>query len=122
MITQQDIEAAGLRQRHIYGYIDVESDPHRLAAYLAEQYASLSVEMGELAETTPYRQWKLERSSKEDTLNEIADVLIYLTNIFWALGLTESEIRKALRDKIEYNLKRHGAMEIVNPRFMPELP
>ena len=108
MITNDRLEAARIRQVDIYGLDVASMDASGFAAYMAEQVASLFVEVGEFAEELPYRQWKMVAVDNTKLLAELADILIYITNILAGLDITEDEVRRALEAKIVYNLERHA--------------
>lgn len=83
-------------------------DPDELADYVMENYAALSVELGEFMQEIGWKTWSAPRGwvNRRAAVGELVDAAHFLANVLCALDVTDNEWEESYRLKQEVNRQR----------------
>jgi dimeric dUTPase (all-alpha-NTP-PPase superfamily) len=97
-------------QREVYGRELRDAGPEQRAEWLREWFLALQVEVSELAQTTGWKPWAVREThgtvQMSKFLDESADVLIFLGNIWALAGVSGDDLAWAVEEKTARNKAR----------------
>jgi dimeric dUTPase (all-alpha-NTP-PPase superfamily) len=95
-----------------YGYSPMhEGDFEVWITYIREQTLAAFVELGEFVQDLKWKPWgKLKAfptiSERAHAIEEIVDILHFIGNLLYALGVTDEELSREYANKMEVNRSR----------------
>ena len=78
--------------------------------YLSQMLLGLSAEVGELIQECDWKYWRETAEIDISLLNEIGDIMIFLSNICGIYGFTGDDLAAAIYRKYRRNIDRDSAV------------
>jgi len=101
-------------QRLSYGRDIDEMEFESWITYVREQTLAAFVELGEFIQKLRWKPWGKVKSppddwEREEIIEEIVDVLHFIANDLYALGVSDEELSTAYKKKMDKNRERMAA-------------
>lgn len=107
------LEQTAELQQSTYGYDpSQEEDYERWIEYIRIQTLAAFVELGEFIQKLPWKPWRknrlpdLEGPSRDEIIEELVDVLHFIANDLYALGVSDEELSEMYQKKMNINRSR----------------
>lgn len=108
------LEQTAELQRSAYGSDPDDFPFEKWITYVREQTLAAFVELGEFIQNLNWKPWGKKKEFPDDfdrieAVEEIVDVLHFVANVLYALGVSDDELNEAYGKKMQVNRDRMAA-------------